>query len=115
MAGTQPLATVEAVPGAPPPVLGRTVAADLEAPLLGGGGSTPAAAAAAAHATPGREACKLLGLGWPLVLEELLSYGSSVLALAMVGRLGGDALGVFALCECRRTPSLLRSSAACPR
>ena len=39
----------------------------------------------------------ILGIGAPLVLEELLSYSSTVLSLGFAGRLGPAALSAFTL------------------
>lgn len=41
--------------------------------------------------------CRLVSLGWPLVVEEVLTYLSTVIAVAMVGQLGAFQLSAFAL------------------
>ena len=43
---------------------------------------------------------RIVYLGSPLVAEELISYCGTLVALAFVGRLGAEALGVFTLAHC---------------
>eukprot|EP00887_Chlorella_sp_A99_P007593 scaffold28.g7593.t1 len=62
---------------------------EAETPLLG---TAPGRAGGA-----GAEARRLASLGWPLVVEEVLAYGSTLLALGVAGRLGGFSLSVFLL------------------
>lgn len=43
------------------------------------------------------EAYRLTSLGWPLVVEEVVTYGSTIIAILMVGKLGAFPLSVFSL------------------
>lgn len=56
--------------------------------------------------TAAAEARSILSLGMPLVMEELLSYGSTLLSIAVVGRLPAPALAVFFSARCAKcTPA----------
>ena len=90
MAAVGPLAAVEAAPPAPPPLPPAT---DASAPLLGGA----RVADDEAPSSYAGEARRLVLLGSPLVVEEVVSYGSTIYALACVGRLGATPLAVFTL------------------
>ncbi|GAB4817451.1 hypothetical protein N2152v2_004497 [Parachlorella kessleri] len=48
-------------------------------------------------ATPTQEAYRLLSLGWPIVVEEVITFGSTVIAIGIVGRLGPLQLSIFSL------------------
>ncbi|KAL4438174.1 hypothetical protein ABPG77_010535 [Micractinium sp. CCAP 211/92] len=63
--------------------------ADLEEPLL------PAADERAV--LPAAEGRRMLAIATPMILEEALSYASTLISLAYAGRLGAHALSVFAL------------------
>ncbi len=41
--------------------------------------------------------CRILGIGAPMVAEEVLAYLSTIISVAYAGRLGGYSLGVFTL------------------
>lgn len=68
---------------------------DLQEPLLppaaAGGGDAGGEAPAVA------ESKRILFLGGPLVIEEVVSYASTLVAMGMVGRLGASALGAYTL------------------
>lgn len=63
--------------------------ADVEVPMLGPADERAVLAA--------EEARRIASMATPLVLEEALSYASTLISLAYAGRLGARALSVFAL------------------